>query len=299
VRDRDDYFFSDDLQLAASWYEPDEVADEDRLPLTIICSGFTGLRTFHPTRFAKKLTQRGLRCFSFDYRGVNGSSGALGKTVLDEQVRDVRNAVAFAMHQSSVDETRIALAGWGMGAGVVLDAARIYPQLSGIAALNGFYDGARFQLAHRGDNGLADLRADAERDRRSRACDKSGKWVDPFDIYPLDRESGDYVDEQLRPEAGFQGERYSYDLADSLLAWKPEAYAPYMEHPLFIAHGRKNELHPPEEAQSLHDLYAGEDKELVWLDDADHTSWMRDDHPTFQLLCDRLGDWLSARFERS
>ena len=47
----------------------------------------------------------------------------------------------------------IVLLGWGMGAGLVLEAASVAGQLMGLACINGFYDAPRVQRALRGEDG--------------------------------------------------------------------------------------------------------------------------------------------------
>ena len=288
------HVFSDGLRLGATFYWPDGRDDPTPRPVVIACSGFTGLRHIHPARFARFLTERGHACFGFDYRGFADSEGPRHRVLLEEQVRDVIHAVARASRDGRIDASRIILLGWGMGAGLVLDAARQLPGVIGIIALNGFYDGRRFQAAHRGADGLRHFvdRVTEERCERSR----SGTTIeaDPFDIYPLDPQSRQYVDEVLRRTEGYQAERYSFELADSLLRWAPEAHAPAMELPLLIGHGDANLLHPVGEAESLHRSYGGP-KELYWIEGAGHTEFMHDDDPRFRALAAHVADWIESR----
>jgi len=289
------HFFSDGLQLAADFFWPDEGAGGGgSRPMVIACSGFTGLRNIHPARFARALTARGMPCFGFDYRGFADSEGIPGRVLLEEQIRDILHAAAYAGGDDRVDASRIVLLGWGMGAGLVLDAARIIGGVAGIVCVNGFYNGARVQRSHRGDGGFDDFRRRVEEQRRLRARAGDSAQADPFDIYPLDPESREYVDAVLRNEPGYEAEWCTYELADSLLRFAPEDHAESMRAPLLIAHGDRNMLHPTEEAESLHRRYGGP-KELYWIEDAGHTEFMRDEDPKFQALAARVGDWILAR----
>lgn len=282
-------FFSDGLRLQGAFLRPDEQADANGRPrpLVIPCSGFTGLMAIHPARFARSLTAAGHQCFAFDYRGFADSEGDRGRVLLEEQVRDIRHAVAFAAANREVDAERIVLLGWGMAGGLILDAVRELPGVVGLIAANGFFNGRRVQRAHRGEEGLAEFEDRVRQERAERAQTNKPRQVDPFDIYPLDANSRTYVDSTLRSFAQYDAETYSFELAESLLRWRPEVYAPELTLPLLIAHGDRNELHPTSEVEHLHERYTGP-CETFWIKDAGHTDFMHDDDPRFQALAARV-----------
>lgn len=284
-------FHSDGLELNGAFHAPDDLDASTRHPLVIPCSGFTGLRHIHPERFARYLTARGYLCFSFDYRGFGKSEGVRRRVVLEEQVRDLLHAVGFAEGDERVNPDRLVLLGWGMGAGVVLDAARELLGLVGLVAVNGFYSGKRVQQSHHTTKGFLEFRDQVRAEYAARARSGEVGWGDPFYYYPLDDESRQYVDDVLRKESGYDAEEYSAELADSLLRWYPEAHAPYMRTPLLIAHGTRNALHPVTEAEALFSAYGGP-KEVYWIEGAGHTEWMFDDDPRFQALCERITRWI-------
>jgi len=298
MQTEDTQLFSDGWRLGGSFFWPDHPSATTPSPMVIACSGFTGLRHIHPARFARFLARRNQPTFSFDYRGFADSEGPRHRVTLGEQVRDVIHAAAYVSGDDRVDGARLILLGWGMGAGLVLDAARHLPGVIGLIAINGFYDGRRVQRVHRGEAGFRSFCARVDEERRRRARTGEATVIDPFDIYPLDPESRDYVDNVLRKTPGYQATSYSFELADSLLRWCPEVYAPALDLPMLIAHGDRNRLHPPSEAESLHGLYGGP-KELYWIADAGHTEFMHDDHPTFKALGARVTEWIEALVART
>lgn len=273
---------------------PDDFDASSPAPIVVACSGFTGLAAIHPARFARYLTARGHVCFGFDYRGFGQSEGERGRVLLEEQVRDIMSAVAAISGDDRADEKNVALLGWGMGAGLVLDAARRLDRIRGIVAANGFYNGDRFQRAHRTEEEYRGFREAAATERTARARGAAPRHGDPFEIYPLDAQSREYVDNELRKTPDYDTAEYSWELADSLVGWNVEAYAPRMDIPLLIAHGSANRLHPRAEAEALHAAYGGT-KELVWLEGAGHTEFMLDDHPMFRFLAGRIERWIAAR----
>lgn len=284
-------FHADNLKLDGRFFWPDD-ADQGRpLPLVIVCSGFTGLCSIHPARFARYLTAHGHACFGFDYRGFGDSAGQPGRVILEEQVSDIRAAAAFAGQHARIDAQRIILLGWGMGAGLVIDAARELPGVVGLIAANGFYHGADWQRHHRGEGGLREFRDRLRRHHAHHAVTGEAPLLDAFDLYPLDAQSRDYVDNVLRKTPGYQGEMYTYELGPSLLRWNVLAQGAQHDLPLLVAHGDANALHPPTQAQQLHDAWAGP-AELFWLDGAGHTEFMLDENPKFRKLADRIETWV-------
>ncbi len=290
-------FFSDGLKLGGSFYFPDDFDASKKHPLIMPCSGFTGLRNIHPERFARYLTTIGYVCFSFDYRGFGDSEGKRRRVILEEQVRDVLHAVGYVERDARINPERIILLGWGMAGGVVLDASRELLGVVGLAVINGFYSGKRVQQSHRTTKGFFEFRDRVRANYAERAHTGDVRWDDPFYYYPLDEDSRRYVEEVLRQQPGYDVEQYSGELADSLVRWYPEAHAGYMRTPLFIAHGTKNALHPPTEAECLFSAYGGP-KELYWLEGAGHTEWMFDDNPYFLSLGKRLSTWVERLMKR-
>jgi pimeloyl-ACP methyl ester carboxylesterase len=248
-------FYSDGLRLSGKLFFGDGGSSPDApQPLLVPCSGFTGLMDFHPARFARRLTRGGLTCFAFDYRGFGGSEGTPGHVILEEQVRDLSHAVAYAASDERIDSECIFLLGWGMGAGLIVDAGRFLPGIRGLVCVNGFYSGRRLYEAHRSPEQMDELWRAIREERRKRARTGERTWVDPFSFYMLDETSEGYVDAVLRHAPGFNGGRYSFELADSLANWKPDVYAQEFRLPLLIAHGTENRLHTVEEAWRLYHL---------------------------------------------
>jgi pimeloyl-ACP methyl ester carboxylesterase len=283
-------FTSDGLKLDATVYRAD-VAD-DALPLFVTCSGFQGLNAIHPARFARALTPRGYTCFGFDYRGFATSEGEPGRVHLDEQVRDITNALRFV--RSKLAPRSIVLAGWGMGAGLVLEASRVALGIDALVVMNGLYDAIRVQRALRGEGGWRAFRAWLDEERARLVAGGAPKKIDPFDIYPLDPETTRYCDDVLRKHEAF-GHGVWPSFADSLLQLCADAHLDHLAAtPIFVAHGDRNALHPPEEARSLFASYPGP-KEQYWVVDAGHTEWMLDDDPKFVALANAIDRWVRAR----
>jgi len=287
-------FYSEGLKLDASFYLPDEGNEDLSRPVIVVCSGFMGLNSIHPARFARALTPLGYTTFGFDYRGFAASEGTPGRVLLEEQITDIANAAAYAATHRNAGGGRVVLMGWGMGGGLVLEAARLLPRVAGIVCMNGFYNGKRVQKTVRGWDGYVEFMEKIDSARAAAARTGQVIEVEPFTIYPVDSQSGEYVDNVLYRVPEFGG-LFKPMLADSLLRFAADQnLEDFGRVPLLIAHGEKNRMHPPTEAESLYTKYPGP-KEIFWLWGAGHTEFMDDDHPTFKRLAVAVANFLQTQ----
>ena len=289
-------FYSGGVKLEASFFFPSEGEWSEERPIIVPCSGFMGLKTIHPERFARALAPRGYTCFTFEYRGFGKMKIVGGKVLIEEQIRDIVHAMSFLVGDARMRNRRIVLIGWGMGGGLVLKATPIAPNVQGLICVNGLYDAIRVQRAVRGEAGWRRFRVWFQ-DRQVQACRTPDTTeVDPFEIYPLDPVTKTYVDGPLNASPGFGGTVH-FSFAESLLGFAPEHDLKHLaDVPLLIVHGEDNRLHPFIEAESLYAVYPGP-KERFWIPGAGHTEWMYDDHPIFRTVVDRITAWLAQQFD--
>lgn len=284
------HFYSEGEKLDASFYWPKNEKAQVAAPVFIVCSGFTGLKNIHPARFSRFLTRLGYPCFGFDYRGFEFSRGKRKRVLLEEQITDISFAVSYVAAHPKTKGRPIILIGWGMGGGLILEAARLSP-VKALIAINGFYDAQRVQKALRGPEKWATFLSWIEGQNAEAAMSGKLPDIDPFDVYPLDPVSEEYVNNVLRKTPGYNGLMVKLNFAHSLLHFAPEKKLGHLtKTPILIAHGEKNALHPPVEAESLFKLYPGP-KELYWIPKAGHTEWMLDNNHTFHDLIKHIDAW--------
>lgn len=292
MKEKEVSFYSDGLKLQGKFYYPSEAPAAGEKPIIVVCSGFMGLNSIHPARFARALTKQGYICFGFDYRGFAASEGERGRVLLQEQIRDIENASIFVSLQDGTGSSNIVLIGWGMGAGLVLQAADEVPGLVGLVSINGFYNGYRFLKESRTQSEWETFLTWLHKLRAEEVQTGQIKRVDPFAIYPLDGVTQQYVDDVLRQTKEFGGEvelRFAHSLLHYNLECQLESFP---RIPLLMAHGAENKLHSLAGARSLFDKYPGP-KELYVIPHAGHTEWMCDDCGPFQDLVTRILQWLT------
>jgi len=295
MKEKQAWFYSDGLKLHGKFYYPDAGEADEKKPDVVICSGFMGLNNIHPARFARALTEKGYTCFGFDYRGFAQSEGNPGRVLLEEQIRDIENAAIFVSMQKKNPNKKMVLIGWGMGAGLILQAAYAVPDLAGMISINGFYNGFRFFKAYRSEAEYREFMTWLLQQRVAEITTGESIRVDPFTIYPLDEVTRGYVDEVLFKTDGFGGD-VDIGFAYSLLRYNPEGQLEQQvpDVPLLVVHGENNRLHPLSEAHSLYQKYPG-DKTLHIIPRAGHTEWMCDDCEPFQKLVATLLTWLASK----
>jgi fermentation-respiration switch protein FrsA (DUF1100 family) len=98
------------------------------------------------------------------------------------------------------------------------------------------------------------------------------------------------VETELYKDSGF-GFPITCEASERLLRFSVEHLVGRLApRPLFLAHGARNDLYSPAEAQRLYDL-AGEPRELHLLDGG-HSEWMHDGHRTLQQLIELVTEFL-------
>lgn len=115
------------LELAAAIHYPKGAASQDgqasRVPLTIICHGFTGNRIGVDRLFvktARALAEAGHLTIRFDYAGCGESTGEYGYLGLDSMIAQTRAVIDYALSCGNVDATRVTLIGHSLGGAVAL-----------------------------------------------------------------------------------------------------------------------------------------------------------------------------------
>lgn len=291
------HFYSDGLRLEASVYRPEHLQGEGPHPTVIVNSGYQGFNEFYPRMFAKALTRLGYICVGFDYRGMANSEGEKGRVLIEEQVADIRSAISFARVQADIDNDRLALIGWGMGAANVVLAAEKSKQVAATVALNGFYDGVRWlQSIHTYDEWTR-IVDEIETDRQNRSIEGQSKLADTFEHYPLDPATKDYVGAELESVYGF-GHPTRLQFTESIMDLKVERIAPYLDGiALFVGHGVNNTLHPIAEAESLY--AAAKSPKTYYKIPGRHNDFMYGDHPVFIELVTQVDKFLVDVFAKS
>jgi uncharacterized protein len=286
MQERKITFYSEGCKLEGSVYLPDDYQPGEKRPAVIPNSGYNGFNEYYPRLFARYLTAAGYVCLGFDYRGFANSEGARGRVILDEQVEDIKNAITFLQIQAEVDPQRIGLIGWGMGGSNVVRVAASDKRVKAVAALNGFFNGARWLKSVHTYVDWNNILKTVEEDRIRRVTTGQSLLADPFVHYPLDPSTEDDVNEHLAILPGF-GKQTTLQFTDSIIGLNVDrVVADVSPTPLFLGHGKDNLLHPLDESVALY--HAAKEPKQLYLIEGQHNDFMHAGHPVFEQLIEEL-----------
>lgn len=115
-----------------------------KFPAVILCHGFDSNKN-HELMFGlwDIISRAGFVCLRFDFTGHGESGGSFKEFTISQEVRDVRSAIEFMKKSGVVDEKRIALVGFSLGASVSLltsvkEKIKCVAEIAGIARLEDF-----------------------------------------------------------------------------------------------------------------------------------------------------------------
>lgn len=120
---------------------------EKKTPAVTICHGLAGNKTGRYRLYvvlAKHLVQAGFTVLRLDYRGSGDSEGDFLDMTLDTAVSDAVKGLEFIANDSSVDASRIGIAGRSFGGAVALKAANRFRSVKSIALWAPMFSGEQW-----------------------------------------------------------------------------------------------------------------------------------------------------------
>ncbi len=138
--------FPSGSSTCAAWHYPGI-----RGACVVMAGGFAVTKEPATDRFAAAFSAAGFDVLAFDYRGFGGSGGAPLVARLDDHREDWRAAIAASKTVAGVDPTKVALWGFSISGGLVLEAAADDASVAAVIAQNPLVDGraaTRSALAH-------------------------------------------------------------------------------------------------------------------------------------------------------
>jgi uncharacterized protein len=207
---------------------------------------------------------------------------------------DIRSAVTAVQQQAEVDPERLGLVGWGLGGGLVIQAAAADPRVGAVAVLNGLGDAGRVVRDGVTYPDWVALQDRIAEDRVQRVLTGRSTLVPWRDIIlpgaPIGKEDRQFIDD-VRDVGKQIVEHMSLASAEAYCAFKPERVVHQISpRPLLIVHGARNEYHPPDEARHLF-AHAGEPKQLLEIPGAGHLDWIHPASPFAAPYLGRVVEW--------
>lgn len=122
----------DGLRIVSTLAMPD--TGEDKIPLVIVCHGYTGNRNgFEPVPYARSFAMNGIASLRLDFTSNGESDGASTEMTISNLVKDVEAVFELALTLDGIDPEEIYLLGCSQGGLVCsLAAAELGGQVRGL-----------------------------------------------------------------------------------------------------------------------------------------------------------------------
>jgi fermentation-respiration switch protein FrsA (DUF1100 family) len=277
-------FVSEGLRMDALLHRPDNA--KGKVPAFIVLNGFGGNKEGSGGRSAARMfTSLGYAVLRYDSRGCGKSEGPRARTVPQEQVIDVKNAVTWLSQQPGIDASRIGVLGQSFGAAVAVYSAGVDTRIGACISFGGWGDGAKkFRRQHASPEAWKRFIDMMHEGKRRKALGEQ-MIVPRFDIVPIPPglRSG------LTP-GGFM--EFPFDAVESMYTFRAidvvDRIAP---RPLLLLHSSNDSVTPTEQSIDLFNA-AGQPTDLHLLAGIDHFGF-NDEDP---LLTGILVNWLKKHF---
>jgi dienelactone hydrolase len=126
-------FLSAGLTCSGRFYLP--LGAVPPFPCVVLAHGFSGTMDWILPDFASRFAGAGLAVLAFDYRHLGQSEGSPRQIVdVQEQRKDLRNAVEFVRKRPDIDPRRIGLWGTSLGGSHVVSLAAEDPGIAAVVA---------------------------------------------------------------------------------------------------------------------------------------------------------------------
>lgn len=281
------------LRLDGLLHQPDEPQTAAR-PTIVVASGMHGLKEWVPSRFAPFFVAAGFNCVGFDYRGFGTSEGERGQMLPNEEVWDTLSVLDCIRELPGVDPDRIGIIGWGLGAGIAIEAAALDPRVRAVCAANGAGDYGRAMRASVTPEEWLAWKQRVEEDRVQRIrTGVSARVPNRFITKPVT--GGVRVSRQFEADLKALGQNaeteFTIESSDAYIAFRPEnTIAHVAPRPVLILHGERNWHYVVDEAHALYDK-ARQPKELAIIRNGQHLEMIHPDNPEQARTMAIVVDW--------
>ena len=290
-------FYSEGIKLEGLVQLPDDLKSSEQRAAVIVCSGGQGLKEWVPSRWWPHFLEAGYVVMAFDYRGFGTSEGERGQMFPQKEVEDVLAAVTFLQQHSNVDPKRIGVVGWGMGGGVVIEAAARDDAIQAVCCAAGFGWGARTTRDNAQLQAWIDRQDELAKDRTDRVTTGKSRLVHWEEMTPgrkrIERNSLFFKD--LAELHRDPVEQLSLATIEAIYNFRPELVADRISpRPLLVVHGTEDALYHPDEAVSIYNR-AKPPKDLIWIEGGDHLEWIHPDSPLSKPGIGKVVEWFKAK----
>ena len=131
-------FVSDGLRIAGIVSFPGDMSPGEKRPAFIALHGFGSSKSAPNVQLpCRMLNEMGYVTLRIDLRGCGDSEGERGLLIMDEHVRNTRDAMSFLATHAAVQPGRIGVIGSSLGAAVGIQAAGLDERFAAVISSGG------------------------------------------------------------------------------------------------------------------------------------------------------------------
>ncbi|MFO7962744.1 MAG: alpha/beta hydrolase [Desulfobacterales bacterium] len=165
---KDVTFLSDGMTCKGWFYLPDDLRENQKVPVVIMAHGFSAVKEHYLSRYAERFVSSGMAVLVFDYRYLGESEGEpRGQVLPHTQLNDYRNALSWVCRQAEVDPDRLGVWGTSYSGGHVLHLGAFDRRIKAVVSQVPNICGWRSVLKSSGMEGLRFLQEMVVNDRLS------------------------------------------------------------------------------------------------------------------------------------
>jgi uncharacterized protein len=260
-------FYSENCKIVGDLYLPDNLLQDGKLPVIILCHGFSGIREILLPPYAEFFAQNGFAALVFDYRGFGDSEGERGRLVPAEQVVDIRNAITFVETLPQVDAARVGLWGTSFGGANAIYTAAIDKRVKCISVQITFGSGERMVSGSMNDETREKFMSTLQK-AWQRAVTKNKPLMLNMDQILTDPDSKDFYQRTVEMYPKLKNRLPLMTIKESMEC-RPENHIADLNIPVMIIGATDDIVCPVEESKILYEK-ARQPKELFIIEGARH-----------------------------
>lgn len=264
------FFYSDCLKLSGTFHVPDNYEQGERRPGIVGIHGGSGTSTANALKvIAGRLNEQGYCVLTFHHRGFGDSEGVRGRSIWQNRVKDIQDAITYMQQRPEIDPNRIGLTGLSIGGSYAVYTAGIDERVRCVVEIGGMGDGERRFRIRMPYYEWLDLMDQIKEDRIQRVLTGQSKRR-PYRGNEYLGPEHEKLRKKQKNKEKYNKEGYPLENTDSLISFKPESVVHQISpRAVMFVNAERDAIVPVDEAKSMY-AKAGEPKKLVIIPGSGH-----------------------------
>ncbi|KLU71827.1 MAG: hypothetical protein RHS_2541 [Robinsoniella sp. RHS] len=268
----------------------DEQFLEQKLPIILLCHGHSRHKNDGLDVLSDHLVQSGFCTARFDFRGCSSLDPDRYELYCATQwPEDLLSAVSYISTLPCVDKNRIGVAGISMGASTAVYVSGIDTRIKSTVSMSGIGNCYEWMKGvwSRNEGDFQYFLKILEKDEEITAATGKSQLIHTLEMY----HSSEEEKKNLQLDSFLNNDINAFVSLSSLrnmMSYRPIEKCGSIHHPIFFAHGEKDELVPAEESMQMYQAAASSIKKIKIYEGIDHNIPM---DPNRQIVFEDISKW--------